>query len=235
MPSIIASQEPITCNLVLRPFRSVSFLLLTSLVVVNASASFWNIRTLAATNRLTIHTHEVLNRIEETLSLLKDAETGQRGYLITGEPRYLRPYEEATAGIRQRFDLLRQLTVDNASQQARTDRLERLIVERFDELAQTIALRKEKGFEAARGVVLEDRGKTGMDDIRRLMAEMEAEELRLLRTRTDAAEARVLFTLTMLVLATCVVLMASYVRRFVAERKGDRSHVSPGAPNSAAG
>jgi CHASE3 domain sensor protein len=227
-----ATRETITWNLALRPFCSVSFLLLTSLVVVNASASFWNIRTLAATNRLTIHTHEVLKRIEETLSLLKDAETGQRGFLITGEPRYLRPYEDAAAGIRQRFDVLRELTADNASQQARTDRLERLIVERFDELTLTIALRKEKGFEAVRGVVLEDRGKTGMDDIRRLMAEMEAEEQRLLRSRTDEAEARVRLTLTMLVLATCVVLIVTYVRRFIAERKGAASQAAPVAPKA---
>ena len=172
----------------------------------------------------------MLKRIEETLSLLKDAETGQRGFLITGEPRYLRPYEDAAAGIRQRFDLLRKLTADNANQQARTDRLERLIVERFEELTLTVALRKEKGFEAVRSVVLEDRGNTGMDDIRRLMAEMESEEQRLLRTRTDAAEARVRFTLTMLVLATCVVLIVSYVRRFVAVRKEATSQAPPGAP-----
>jgi CHASE3 domain sensor protein len=131
--------ESITRALALRPFRSLGFLLLTGVVVANACASFWNISTLATTNRLTVHTHEVLTQIEETLSLLKDAETGQRGYLITGEPRYLRPYEDAAAGIHQRFTRLRELTADNASQQARTERLERLIAERFEELNLTIA------------------------------------------------------------------------------------------------
>src|SRR3984957_18429906 len=104
--------EPVTRTRALRPFRSVGFLLLTGMVVANACASFWNISTLASTNRLTVHTHEVLTQIEETLSLLKDAETGQRGYLITGEPRYLLPYENAAAGIHQRFKRLRELTAD---------------------------------------------------------------------------------------------------------------------------
>jgi CHASE3 domain sensor protein len=215
------TREPITWKLALRPFRSAGFLLLMGVVVANACASFWNISTLAATNRLTVHTHEVLTQIEETLSLLKDAETGQRGYLITGETRYLQPYEDAVAvaGIHQRFKRLRELTADNASQEARTDRLERLIAARFDELNVTIALRKEKGFETARGVVVEDRGKTGMDEIRHLMGDMEAEEQGLLQVRTMEADTRVRLTLTKLVLAMCLALVFSYVRRLVAERK----------------
>jgi CHASE3 domain sensor protein len=219
--------EPITWTVALRPFRSLGFLLLTGVVVANAGASFWNISTLATTNRLTVHTHEVLTQIEETLSLLKDAETGQRGYLITGEPRYLQPFEDAAAGIHQRFKRLRELTADNASQQARTERLESLIAERFEELDLTIALRKEKGFDAARSVVLEDHGKTGMDDLRRLMAEMEAEEQGLLQIRTIEAERRVCWTLTMLVLVTCLVLGFSLVRRLVAERQRAEIMTSP--------
>jgi len=226
-----ATRESITWKMALRPFRSVGFLLLMGVVVANACASFWNISTLVTTNRLTVHTHEVLTQIEETLSLLKDAETGQRGYLITGEPRYLQPYEAAASGIHQRFKSLRELTADNANQQVRTGRLERLISERFDELNLTIALRKEKGFETVRGVVVEDRGKTGMDDIRRLMADMEAEEQRLLQVRTIEADKRVRLTLTMLVLATCLVLVFSFVRRLVAERECAAINTPPLAPN----
>ncbi len=212
------TRESITWKMALRPFRSVGFLLLTGVVVANACASFWNISTLATTHRLTVHTHEVLTQIEETLSLLKDAETGQRGYLITGESRYLRPYEDAAAGIQQRSKRLGELTADNANQQLRTAKLERLIAERFDELNLTIALRKDQGFDAARSVVLADRGKTGMDTIRRLMAEMETEERRLRQARTMEADTRVYLTLTMLVLATCLVLVFSFVRRILAER-----------------
>ena len=225
------THEPITWKMVVRPFRSVGFLLLTGVVVANACASFWNIRTLATTNRLTVHTHEVLTQIEETLSLLKDAETGQRGYLITGEPRYLRPYENAAAGIHQRFKRLRELTADNASQQTRTDRLERLIAERFDELNLTIALREKEGFETVRSVVLQDRGKNGMDEIRRLMADMESEEQGLLQVRTIEADTRVRLTLTMLVLVTCVLLGLSFVRRIIAERECTGTNTTSVAPH----
>ncbi|HEV8060018.1 MAG TPA: CHASE3 domain-containing protein [Gemmataceae bacterium] len=202
--------------------------MLIGVVATNACVSFWNISTLAATNRLTVHTHEVLTQIGETLSLLKDAETGQRGYLITGEATYLQPYENAAGGIHERSNRLRELTADNANQQTRVDRLERLIVERFDELNLTVALRKEKGFETARKVVLEDTGKSGMDEIRQLMAEMGAEEQQLLQVRTVAADWRVRLTLMMLVLVTCSALVVAYVQRFVAERE----HNPPKTPLS---
>ena len=57
-----------------------------------------------------------------------------------------------------------------------------------------------------------------MDEIRRLMADMEAEERELLQARTMEADTRVFLTLTMLVLATCFVLVFSFVRRIVTER-----------------
>lgn len=47
-------------------------------------------------NKWIIHTHEVINNLDELLSTLKDAETGQRGYLITGLPDYLEPYNDAS-------------------------------------------------------------------------------------------------------------------------------------------
>jgi CHASE3 domain sensor protein len=193
-------------------------LLLIGIVLANASASFWNIRTLAASHRLTVHTHEVLTQIQVTLSLLKDAETGQRGYLISGETRYLKPFDDAVGGINERVRRLRALTADNAGQQVRIEALTRLIADRFDELNTTLAARTEHGFEAARAIVLADRGKKNMDEIRDLMAAMEAEERQLTKSRTAEAERRVHFTLTMLVFATVVVVISAYLRRLASER-----------------
>src|SRR5713226_10492530 len=74
---------------------------------------------LIETNRLVAHTHEVLADLEALLSVMKDAETGQRGYIMTGEESYLEPYQTATANLDQVRKNLRKLVADNPDQQRR--------------------------------------------------------------------------------------------------------------------
>src|SRR6266404_8034542 len=69
--------------------------LLVVALVVDAVLSLHNIREVATSVQWVSHTNEVLTRLEAVLSTLKDAETGQRGYLLTGEPAYLEPYRDA--------------------------------------------------------------------------------------------------------------------------------------------
>lgn len=130
------------------------------------------------------HTHEVLNGLDDLLSGMKDAETGQRGYVITGEARYLEPYQGARAVIAQRLKSLRELTLDNPIQQQRLTAIEPLVNSKFGELEKTIDLRKTKGFGAAAQEVLTDKGKNAMDSIRKLIGEMQEEEAGLLARRS---------------------------------------------------
>jgi BASS family bile acid:Na+ symporter len=204
----------------LRSVLSFGFLLVAGVVVANSSAAYWNLRTVAATHRWVAHTHEVMTEIKETLSLLKDAETGQRGYLITGDPRYLEPYESAVRQVNGHFGTLQEMTEDNAAQKARTDELKGMIEDRLAELEETIRLRKDKGFDAAKEVVLADRGKRQMDGIRRVMGEMEGEEQGLLERRTAEFDARLGRSLGMVVVVTCIVLVSFFVRRLVAGPEG---------------
>ncbi len=204
-------------GLALRPVLSFGFLLAAGVVVANASAAYWNLRTVAATHRWVAHTHEVMTQIEETLSLLKDAETGQRGYLITGDRRYLEPYEVAVRRVHGRFERLREMTADNAAQKARTEQMSGMIDDRLAELDETIRLRRDKGFDAAREVVLADRGKRRMDVIRRLMGEMEAEEQALLERRAGEFDARVARSLGLVIVVACIVLVSFFVRGLITE------------------
>jgi len=130
-----------------------------------------------------VHTYQVLENLADVLSALKDAETGQRGYIMVGEDRYLEPYQTGTAAVNAALQNLRHLTKDNLSQQHRIDALEPLIAAKLSELKETIDLRKSKGFEAALQVVRTDKGKQAMDDIRKLIAGMGDEEKRLLEQR----------------------------------------------------
>ncbi|QJW99867.1 CHASE3 domain-containing protein [Frigoriglobus tundricola] len=203
----------------LRPIASFGFALAAGAVVTAACLSYFGVRGLADTHRLVVHTHEVLTVVRDTMSLLKDAETGQRGYLITGDERYLEPYDAATVQVRERLRRLRELTRDNPAQQDRLSALDRVTEARLTELDETIRLRRDEGFEPARAVVREDRGKNLMDEVRRLTREMEEEEQGLLERRADAADGRVRRSVGTVVLLAAFAVLSVALRRFGAARE----------------
>jgi len=126
------------------------------------------------------HIHTELLSIERLYSAAVDAETGQRGYLLTGDERYLEPYRQALSRADQEREQLQSLLADDPAQQPRFQHMNQDIVGILDELRDTIELRKTKGFEAAIAVVTADRGKRLMDQMRVLLTEMEQEEQDLL-------------------------------------------------------
>jgi methyl-accepting chemotaxis protein len=158
------------------------------------------------------HTYEVLDDLAGFLAAMQDAETGQRGYVITGEDRYLEPYRNAAGVADQNLKNLRRLTADNAAQQRRLDALEPLVASRFAELREIIALRRDKGFEAAAKVVLTDRGKETMDQIRQLSGEMQEEENGLLKQRSEEEKVRaqaIKLTIVLGILLALILVMAA--------------------------
>ena len=138
---------------------------LVILLVFSAGLGYWNTAQLRENDAWVSHTNEVLDALESVLSTMKDAETGQRGYLITGEDRYLEPYNAALAAIQESVQRVKHLTEDNPRQQARIPLLEEQISAKLKIEDRTIALRK-KDPEAARQVVLTGEGKKVMDAIR---------------------------------------------------------------------
>lgn len=135
------------------------------------------------------HTHEAIHGLDEVLSEVKDAETGQRGYVITGETRYLEPYQGARAVVDQKLKSLRELTADNPIQQQRLAVMELLVNSKFAELQETIDLRRTKGIGPAEQMVVTDTGKNAMDSIRKLVGEMQEEEAGLLVQRSAKEKA----------------------------------------------
>jgi len=136
------------------------------------------------------HTHEVLTGLEGLLSGIKDAETGQRGYVITGESRYLEPYNTARDLVDQKLNSVRSLHSDNPIQQQRLQALEPLVDSKFTELQTVIDLRKTKGFAAASQEILTDKGKNAMDAIRKVVNAMVSEETGLLDKRSAEEQDR---------------------------------------------
>src|ERR1700676_2159420 len=100
------------------------FTLSFALLAVVGTVAYTSINTLMNTNHAVTHTHEVLEHVVNVLGLLKDAETGQRGYVITGDETFLDPYRSGVGSIPKVVQELRQLTADNPNQQKWIDEME---------------------------------------------------------------------------------------------------------------
>ncbi len=164
---------------------AVSFALLGAIGLT----AYLSIATLTTTSYAVAHTHEVLEHIAHVLGDMKDAETGQRGYVITGDESYLEPYQSGTAGIGQVMKELRQLTADNPAQQKRLDEAEPLVALKLAELKRPVEARRSGGFDSAQKIVVTGEGKRTMDDLRRVMEKMDVAERDLLKKRADDVEA----------------------------------------------
>jgi len=166
------------------------------------------------------HTHHVLEDLEQLLSLLKDAETGQRGFLITGEQDYLEPYNSALSRIDQTLKQVKELTADNPNQQQRLNALESPLRAKLAKIKETIDVRNDpkQGYEAAKQIVLTDKGKQFMDEIRKIIGEMQGEENELLQRRSTAAKASADQTLFIIIWGTLTAVAVLSVAGFIITR-----------------
>ena len=128
---------------------------------------------------------QVIAQAQGLLSAMKDAETGQRGFLLTGAERYVVPYTQARANLPAILNNLRDVTADNPPQLARVATLSSLANEKVAELGETVTLRRAGKVDDAIAVVNTDRGKGAMDRIRANVDEMVKSEEGLLQQRQD--------------------------------------------------
>jgi CHASE3 domain sensor protein len=169
-------------------------LTLATIVIV----SYRNARLLIENDAWVAHSHQVRTELADLLSQLKDAETGQRGYLITGSDGYLEPYQAAVAAIKLTLADVKNIAADNPNQQRRLAAISSLIDSKIEELKETVDLRRTQGFDAALKVVLTNAGKTLMDQIRTIIIEADQEEKELLKRRSE--EARASADMTMMII-----------------------------------
>jgi CHASE3 domain sensor protein len=152
-------------------------------ILAGVVATTWTHRLLSDHRDLVVHTYRVIDTTKDVLIALDDAETGERGYLLSGDRRFLEPYDKALARIGAMRSELRALTSDNAAQVARIDRLDALVDGKLDELAGSIALHDAASFEAARRreIAMMERGT--MDEIRAVIGALTEAEKALLDER----------------------------------------------------
>jgi PAS domain S-box-containing protein len=121
-------------------------------------------------------TREILNSVQRLFSTVQDAETGQRGFLLTGEERYLAPYYLAIQLASAEMAKVKSLLTRPMDQPEDAPRLSSLVDQKLAELSRTIETRRTEGAQAALDIVLTDRGKILMDQIRSLCQGIENRE-----------------------------------------------------------
>lgn len=140
------------------------------------------------------------------LTSLLDAETGQRGYLLTSDARYLRPYDEARTLIDSRLEKLATEFADDPKQREMIDKLQALSRQKLSELERAISAHGDHGAAASVAVVKEGKGRKIMDEIRGLVTEIETASEADARQRSVEYRRNVAVANAMLVLFTVTAL-----------------------------
>lgn len=164
------------------------FGLAAALVVAVGIISYRSVTGLTDISYTVTHTHVVLEHLASVLSYCKDAETGQRGYIITGYDDYLEPYQTALTRLPETLKELRALTTGDATQQARLDQVDTLVASKFAELKHTIDMRRTQGADFTIKYIQQGEGKKVMDDLRHVLDQMEQEEREALHQRGEEVE-----------------------------------------------
>jgi methyl-accepting chemotaxis protein len=167
---------------------SLGFAIAVLTLIVIGFSGYRSTGHLIENDRWVTHTHEVRTKLADLLSSLKDAETGQRGFVITGQENFLEPYNHSLSEIAKTISEVRALTLDNEVQQRRLSTLQPLIDAKLGELKRTIETRRGGGFEPTLKLVVVGEGKVLMDQVRRVITEMDDDEAALLKRRNSEAE-----------------------------------------------
>jgi PAS domain S-box-containing protein len=134
-------------------------------------AGYWQMVEARQAGDQRLRTQRSINDIDRIELNLVDAETGQRGYLLTGKESYLQPYEEGSAAVTSSLERLRQAIGADDQQLARLEQTTALITEKLGELRRTIDLRRAGDLPGAVAIVQSDQGRQTMDRIRALLGE----------------------------------------------------------------
>jgi len=189
------------------------------IVLVIAAGGFLSYRShviLRQDRDMVVHTYQVIGATRAAMLAAEDAETGARGFIITGDEAFLAPYEKARKqGIPSSLADLERLLIRNKGQQTRLAWLRRLIDEKFAEIRNSIDVRRKGDFEAARLAIINREDKGVMDQIRTVVSQMDFEEEKLLKERSlraGASETRILWIAVLMAAISITVRVVIAIR-----------------------
>ncbi len=185
--------------------------------------SFWSEVRNEKDREWVTHTHLVVEALQAIRIDITQAETGQRGYLLTGLDGYLAQYTNGVDKLRQDSKTLRDLTSDNAGQGEAIQRLEPLIAGRLSELSDGIQVRRQSGLMAGvEAVTHENSGELWMKLIATHVGEIRHNEALLLSARLDTAAASTRKTKAVIVWGNAVAILILFIKGLVIHREAGR-------------
>lgn len=184
----------------------VVFSLSTLLLLISLVASYYSIQRLISNSQMVNHTNQVLLEAENIISFMKDAETGQRGYLVTLDPFFLQPYNGSYEKVTISYDQLLHLTTDSPVQQRNLADVKRLYEQKFAQIRQSIRFNQGSRIRQDSGGRFTDMvaGKQTMDALRAVITRVETEEKSLLKARLEQQQIYISTTPFLLVVAALI-------------------------------
>jgi PAS domain S-box-containing protein len=198
------------------------FLIILALLAINTAILRHQLAVQVGNQEWFSHSRRVVQELRTTESLVKDAETGQRGYLYTGKLDYLAPYNLATRQIDPHLDNLTVEIGDNPRQQIQVANLRVLIHEKLAELAQTISLYQSGDTAGAKALVTSGKGFNIMESIRSLVSQMEQEETRVGELRGTTYQKSIRITVACIYAASAVAALGIILLGLAIIRENER-------------
>lgn len=155
-----------------------------------AILSLLSIRGVSDADNEIAQTQTALLNVNQLWSALIDAETSQRGYLLSGKEHHVASYEAAIRDVPKRMQAVRTSLGDSPEQNASISAIDALVKDRVSELKNVLSKKQDQGLDAAIELMITDTGMRTMDTIRRSLAEIEAHEFQMLRSRSEKARLR---------------------------------------------
>jgi len=206
-----------TSNSIIQQLRIVfSFSVL--LLFFSLLASYYSTQKLINNSRLVNHTNEVLIEAESIISHMKDAETGQRGYLITADPTFLDPYKGAYEKTTDSYNNLQELTSENPVQMKNLREVKALYEAKFGQMQYIIdQARKNTTYAFDTEARLQEmlKGKKLMDNLRLIIDRIKKEENQILQSRLEQQQIYITYTPVLLVIAALIsilITLFAYIR-----------------------
>ncbi len=183
------------------------FGLVFSGIVVISAISYSNTAVLIENSRLDTKSHELVQLLGSVGEALSAAESGHRRYLVTGDESYLRSYRTLVEQMPEYLRYLRGLTNEETDQQTRVETLERLIARQLKAEADAITQREKHGYQAVRHLALSGAAKSELEQIQRLMTELDSAEQRALVLRVAQSAGSTKNTIVLLGLGALMQLL----------------------------
>ncbi|WP_379923531.1 response regulator [Erythrobacter sp. R86502] len=145
--------------------------------IITAYAAYANIAAMRESDEGIRNTHEVLSALDDLMMATLNVETGQRGFVVTGEDKYLEPYEEGLAAAQNSLSTIETLIKNDPIQRQNLGLLRTTVDNKIRFAEAAVRIRREDGGEQAIAFIDSDRGEIAMDAIRQQMAQINREEV----------------------------------------------------------